>query len=53
MVCDCDKCHPSECFCKDNTQSLKGLCECEPLCSCKCEECECLYKDMEYLSVTP
>ena len=41
MVCDCDKCHPSECFCNDNAQSLKGLCECIDGCSCSCETCDC------------
>ena len=31
----------SECFCNENRQLLKGLCECEEQCSCECSVCDC------------
>ena len=31
----------SECFCNENRQLLKGLCECEEQCNCGCSVCDC------------
>ena len=41
MECDCDKCHGEECYCYQHSYELKGLCECEDGCSCRCDACDC------------
>ena len=37
-----------ECYCDVNAYALKGTCECEEDCICKCEGCDCNTIDLWY-----